>query len=863
MGAVRQGGEPPKSGALAQRVPPSPRDVVERPRLRKLLDEAVNTPLTLVAAPAGFGKTTLLLSWAAGLEDVEVAWLSGDAVDDGPAFWAQALEALGGEHAPGSESAFESVTRLFDEATRPVVLVVDDFHHLRSRAVLGPLAQLLTHLPAEAHVVLASRRDPKLPLHRLRLAGQLTELRARDLAFAADEATAFFSTAGLELRPELVDALLTRTEGWAAALRFAAISLRTNPQAESFVLSFARTEQAVADYLVAEVLGSQPARIREFLLYTSICDRVDGSLADDLTGGTDGARTLAKLERDNVFLELEPNGRWYRYHSLFSELLRAEIQHIEAARFSELHRRAALRLASEGDRLAALRHALTAGDSELADTLVSELWVEIDGRGDDRLASAILDRIDSSAVENKPHLCLLAAWERLRQDDPSEADAWLKLADAGRKALDPAGRTAFDFGRCVVELRRTRRKGDLAGLDRSLQRLARPQLRSRRAHDDEGRRALILGGRGILAAWNGDLDDAMTTLEAALDAARRTRLSALEVEAAATLALVCAFHGDLTRAARLARPLLAESEERRPEFVAALLALARCSLDWDDVHEARELAERARQIAEAVGDELGRPAARVLSLQAVACTPGGADIARLELAALDLEEGSERLPALVASTVDACRIRLAHAHGDAIDEVGSGAGPEHSVALARLAIADDDTTTACTMLEPVLDARRAPKVTRVEAAVLRSIAAERRESDDEAREWIERALEIAEADAIRRPFTDSGPEVGWILRRAIRHGTAHRWLAGSLLAVLDGREVPEGHAARELLEPLSARETVVLRYLPTLLSNQEIAGELFVSVNTVKTHLKSIYRKLGVSDRREAVRLARELRLVG
>jgi LuxR family maltose regulon positive regulatory protein len=845
-------------------VPPSPRDVVERPRLRKLLDEAVNTPLTLVAAPAGFGKTTLLLSWAAGLKDVDVAWLSGDAVDDGPAFWAQALEALGGEHAPGSESAFESVTRLFDEATRPVVLVVDDFHHLRSRAVLGPLAQLLTHLPAEAHVVLASRRDPKLPLHRLRLAGQLTELRARDLAFAPDEAIAFFSTAGLELRPELVDALLTRTEGWAAALRFAAISLRTNRQAESFVLAFARTEQAVADYLVAEVLGSQPARIREFLLYTSICDRVDGSLADDLTGGTDGARTLAKLERDNVFLELEPNGRWYRYHSLFSELLRAEIQHIEAARFSELHRRAALRLASEGDRLAALRHALTAGDSELADTLVSELWVEIDGRGDDRLASAILDRIDSSAVENKPHLCLLAAWERLRQDDPSEADAWLKLADAGRKALDPAGRTAFEFGRCVVELRRTRRKGDLAGLDRALQRLARPQLRSRRAHDDEGRRALILCGRGILAAWNGDLDDAMTTLEAALDAARRTRLSALEVEAAATLALVCAFHGDLTRAARLARPLLAESEERRPEFVAALLALARCSLDWDDVQEARELAERARQTAEAVGDELGRPAARVLSLQAVACTPGGADIARLELAALDLEEGSERVPALVASTVDACRIRLAHAHGDTIDEViGGVAGPEHSVALARLALADDDITTACTMLEPVLDARRAPKVTRVEAAVLRSIAAERRESEDEAREWIERALEIAETDAIRRPFTDSGPEVGWILRRAIRHGTAHRWLAGSLLAVLDGREVPEGHAARELLEPLSARETVVLRYLPTLLSNQEIAGELFVSVNTVKTHLKSIYRKLGVSDRREAVRLARELRLVG
>jgi LuxR family maltose regulon positive regulatory protein len=866
MKADRQAGASQHTGGkIARSVPPRPRDVVERPRLQSVLDQALETPLTLVAAPAGFGKTTLMLSWAATLRDVNVAWFNGDALDDGPAFWTQVLETVGGEHTPSSESAFESVARALEDAPEPFVLVVDDFHHVRSKAVLGPLAQLVTHPPSNTHLVLATRRDPELPLHRLRLAGQLTELRAKDLAFAPDEASAFFATAGLDLRPELVGALLTRTEGWAAALRFAAISLRAHRRAESFVLALARTEQAVADYLVAEVLGSQPPRIRDFLLRTSICDRVDGDLADDLTGRTDGARTLAKLERDNVFLELEPNGRWYRYHSLFSALLRAEVQRMQASRFKELHRRAARRLAAEGDRLAALRHALTAGDAELADMLVSELWVEIDGRGDDRLASAILDRIDSTAVGNQPHLCLLAAWERLRHADPSQADAWLKLADAGRKSLEAADRAAFDFGRSVVELRRTRRQGDLAGLERALRRLARAQLRSRRPHDEEGRRALILCGRGIASAWSGELDDALTTLEAAVDAARRTRLSALEAEASAMLALVCAFRGDLTRAGRLARPMLAESEEaqeRRPEFVAGLLALARCSLDWDDTQEARDLAERARQIAEGVGDDRGRAAARVLSLQAVACAPGGSDVALLELAALDLEAETEHIPALLTPTLDACRVRLTHSVGDlTVDE--RGAGPEYSVALARTALADDNVPAACSLLEPVLEGRGAPKVTRVEAAVLRSIAAERRESGDEARRWIELGLEIAESDAIRRPFTDAGPEVGWILRRAIRHGTAHRWLAGSLLAVLDGREVPEGHAARELLEPLSARETVVLRYLPTLLSNQEIAGELFVSVNTVKTHLKSIYRKLGVSDRREAVRLARELRLVG
>ncbi len=850
------------NGAPALRVPPLPRDVVGRPRLHRLLDESLSTPLTLIAAPAGFGKTTLLGSWAGSRTDITAAWISCDAVDDGPGFWTQLLELVGGEPpATRPDSPFDAVFSRLADLPRPLVVLVDDFHLVRSKHVLGPLARLLAHPPPNLHVVLASRRDPGLPLHRLRLAGRLTELRAKDLAFTSDEAATFFATAGLDLRPELVSTLLDRTEGWAAALRFAAIALRTEREAESFVPALARTEQAVGEYLVAEVLGAQPPRVRAFLLRTSICDRLDGALADDLTGRTDGARTLAALERDNVFLELEPDGRWYRYHTLFAGLLRAEAQRTRATELDELHRRAARRLARDGDRLAALRHALAAGDAEQAGALVSQLWIEIDGRADDRLASAILDRIDSRTVRAHPHLCLLAAWERLRHGDLAQTDAWLKLAGTGSRTLDPVDRAAFDFGRSVVALRRNRRSGDLDSLDRTLKHITRPQALPRQAHSDDGRRALILGNRGLAAAWRGELDEASTTLEAALDAARRARLSALEDEVSATLALVCAFRGDLTRAARLARPVVADAEGaqvQRQEFVPGLLALARCSLDWDDLHEARDLAERARQIAEATGDELGRPAARVLSLQAVACAPGGADVARLELAAVAVEEAG-RVPALVAPMLSACGVRLAGAAGASTAK----AGPEFKVAVARDALAHDDVPAALELLESVIGSSGVPKATVVEAAVLLSIAAERQESDDDARRWIELALDVAEPDAIRRPFTDSGREASEILRRAIREGTAHRWLAGSLLAVLDGREASQGHRTRELLDPLSARETVVLRYLPTLLSNQEIAGELFVSVNTVKTHLKSIYRKLGVSDRREAVRLARDLRLVG
>ena len=210
-----------------------------------------------------------------------------------------------------------------------------------------------------------ARRDPGLPLHRLRLAGRLTELRAKDLAFSLGRSGSVLRHGGARSATGACRYVYyDRTEGWAAALRFAAIALRTEREAESFVPALARTEQAVGEYLVAEVLGAQPPRVRAFLLRTSICDRLDGALADDLTGRTDGARTRAALERDNVFLELEPDGRWYRYHTLFAGLLRAEAQRTRATELDELHRRAARRLARDGDRLAALRHALAAGDAE-------------------------------------------------------------------------------------------------------------------------------------------------------------------------------------------------------------------------------------------------------------------------------------------------------------------------------------------------------------------------------------------------------------------------------------------------------------------------------------------------------------------
>jgi LuxR family maltose regulon positive regulatory protein len=320
------------------------------------------------------------------------------------------------------------------------------------------------------------------------------------------------------------------------------------------------------------------------------------------------------------------------------------------------------------------------------------------------------------------------------------------------------------------------------------------------------------------------------------------------------LALTCAFRGELKRASRLAGTTGTVAAP-------ALAALALCELEWDDASESRRRADSARDVAEGRGDAAGALIARVIAASAAAADADGAEDARLALAAL-AADGAERLP-LLAPWLLALRCRLGDARFASAALAAADPTPQRRVAAARLALIRRDAGGArAELAEFLAGPDDAPLAVLVEAMVLRSLAAALTGSDEDACAWIECALELAEPEAIRRPFLDGGPTVADVLRHTIRRGSAHRWLAGSLLAVLDGRESPEGHSARELLDPLSDRETIVLRYLPTMMSNQEIAGELFVSVNTIKTHLKSIYRKLGASDRREAVRLARELRLI-
>jgi LuxR family maltose regulon positive regulatory protein len=724
-------------------------------------------------------------------------------------------------------------------------------------------------------VVVAARQDPDLELHRFRLDGDLTEIRARDLAFTEEEAAALFATAGVELEAEHVSALVERTEGWAAALRFAALSVRERDDVASFVTAFEQSEHAVSDYLVREVLVSLPPHERDFLLRTSICDRICGPLADALTGRSDGARTLAALERENLFLEPLPAGAWYRYHRLFAELLRAEARYELGDALASVHGEAARWLAANAHPLDALRHAVAAGDVELANGLVGDLWVEIAGRGEVELAGELLDRVAPEEIRARPNLALLAAFDRLGSGELAEARSWLTLAGESARELPAASRRRAELGFAVVGLALARAEGELDGLAAAIARLAEPEALVLGRRDNECRRVLALCAQGALELWRSDLDGAMPLLERALEAARRLQLSDCELDATSLLAFGHAVRGELKRASRLGTAGMAFTGRSRQwgrsaHLVPAATALALCAFEWDDLDSGERHLEEARRAGVASGDRLGLLVPPAVS----AWSAGRRGAEATEEARLDVARAAGRdalaPPPLLDVPFRILRSRLELADGDvdaaatALERGRSEGGPELAVAEARLELARGHVERAANLLDPVVQGS-APVSwlrVRIEALVLRALAGARLNRADEARVLLEEALDLAEADGLRGPFLDAGPGVADLLRQAIRHGTAHRWLAAELLAALGADAGETGSLPRELLDPLSEKEQIVLRYLPTLMSNQEIAGELFVSVNTVKTHLKSIYRKLGASHRRDAVRRARELRLL-
>jgi LuxR family maltose regulon positive regulatory protein len=860
------------------RPPALPVGHLARPRLDAALEAGAQTRLTLVSAHAGSGKTVLLAGWEQRTE-LPVAWLTVDR-DDGASsrFWAAleaALERAGVAPVGRGRAGGEPHLRIVAAAAavdRPVTVVIDDLHELDADLLGGGFDALLRQAPPQLRLVVATRADPPFPLHRLRLAGELTELRATDLAFTPDEARAVLGAAADRLSERALSTLHERTEGWAAGLRLAALSLERAPDGEELVAAFAGDDRSVADYLVSEVLARQPEERRAFLLATSVASRLPAELATLLSGRADAYELLEQLEAENLFVVREGTSRSvFRYHRLFREFLRAELARSRPDEVPALNELAAAWCHTHDDPLPALEHAVAASSWPLADEIVAECWEELLGAVDPESLRPALQRVPADACRSHGALGLLVGLTLLNAGEPEEGRALAGRALHLLGGAARAGSALAAYGGATL----ARRRGDVGEAERCAEAvLAEPAAPGaaglRGAHV---RRAVGGVQLGAALVVHGELDVAERALELAHERALDEGLDAIAADAVAQLALVEASRGRLRRSATFARDALALARRRSAETVAADLALAWAHLQWDETDEAAEHAALAATAARRAGDAGGAVAAALLGAL-VDGTRGaaGADRALRRLRTALGEGGAGAVPHFLAPVLLTADARLLSIRGDldaalraleGLDAHDAASRVAWALCRARLELAAGRPGIALeTLARARADAESAAPAQAIELCLLGAVAhAEERERMAAAAR-LDLALELAAVEHYRRVFVEGGPAVQALLVESIRRGTPHRAFVGELLSSFERRAPGVEITKPELLEPLSARERAVLRYLPTLMSNTEIAGELFLSVNTVKTHLRSIYRKLGATRRRDAVERARRLELL-
>ena len=865
---------------------------VFRPRLIDLLDAGSQRPLTLVSAPAGAGKTTLLASWSSsGQPPGPLAWLSLDAADNEAAkFWAYALAALCRSGAVPNGGALRTLTPESDsyegflsqlasglsELSSPVVLVLDDFHDITDATVLAGLEFLLRHAPAALRLVVATRADPPLPLQRLLVSGQLSQVRAADLAFTVPEVGELLTTCGDPPRLSEDDLVLlqARTEGWAAGLRLAALSLEGQEDAHRFVTDFAGDDKSIADYLTGEVLDRQPEEVRSFLLQTCIVDELDGNLADVLTGGPGGESMLARLERTNGFVTaVGPRRGSYRYHQLFAELLRYELRCQQPEQVATLHKRAAAWYAGRGLAVPAIQQALMAKDWPYAAELLARHGPSLILRGDAATLHALAGRLPSELVQADPELGLLDAADRIVLDDPEAAAAHLRAASQRAELLSEARRGRFARLLAIVTTLQALQAGDL---DRAVAAGEEALALHRQAGTDGGdddARAIMLSTVGGAALWAGHLDTAELHLLEGQAVATQAGLAPQQLACQSQLALVHAMRAEVDEAARWATNAveLAAEQDRSSSIhaAAAHLALAWVFYYRDDLSQASRHADEAAA-ASGVGWQLMTLGVAILRarLQRARGDLGGA----LELAAAARRDLAGWNPPaclwrwLLLTEADlrgsAGQPQSASAIRRSLGDSGPLPGGE-AVVLGRLHLAEGDPAGAAAAVASCLDGTAPTGFMLVPAEVwlLDALAGDALGDHDRAAASLERALGLAEHGGLRRSFLDAGaPARSLLARYRQRVPTSWSYLDELLLASAEAAQVAV--PAPRLIERLTEREHTVLRYLPSLMTYEEIAADLYVSLNTVKTHAYGIFRKLGVTGRRQAVRSARELHLL-
>jgi LuxR family maltose regulon positive regulatory protein len=862
--------------------PGVPAWAVQRPRITGRIAEGTRwCPLTVVTGPAGAGKTMAVAMWAAG-EAGRVAWVCLDEFDNRPgAFWSYVVAALrrSGVTVPktlqaipqdpaGVDGFLLGLTALLAAQDQPLTLVLDDLHLLSEPGTLKGLDFMLRNAGSGLRVVVTSRMDPLLPLHRYRVAGQLTEIRADDLAFSAAEASLLLAQHGSTLPADSLESLTQRTEGWAAGLRLAAMSLGAHPDPGQFIKELLTEDSPLICYLVDEVLNVQPPEVREVLLSTSILEHVNAEAAADLTGDEHAAGILASLARTNAFVQPLAPG-WYRYHNLFAEMLRLKLRLEHPERVAVLHQRAARWHQRDGRLADAVRHAARAADWPLAaDLVVDELALgELAERGAGHPLAAEFAAMPTDRTWAEPAPYLVAAALALAAGRREAATAALDAADRLLDRLPVDREAAGRLATTVLRLTASLREGDLAraaaAATSARRMLARVPEGKLARHPELGR--IVLTGRATVALWSGRLEEAARLLETGLGAGD-TQGHEREVPGqAGHLSLVEALRGRLSRAVTLAgRATLGTGEDQCPD-APALVALALVHLQRNELREARGFLKRA-------DTALGICPDKLLSAAAYLIAAGGALAEGRAATAVDIvarARSGGSLPSWLDQQLSIVESRAWTAAGDFCAALAAaeraGSSPAAVVALAQARAAEGNRDDIPCLLAPLLAAdSQLPNPARLQALLLDARLSYAADDAAHGRRSLESALRIAEREQLGLPLAMERGWLGPVLRRDPELADAHRSL---LTLALGHQQLPAQVTAGDqapvlVVEPLTERELEVLVHVSDMLNTAEVADEMYISVNTVKTHLRNIYRKLATSHRNEAVRRARQLELI-
>lgn len=869
---------------------------VPRLPLWQQLSAGAQQRVTLLSAPAGFGKTTTLSEWLHS-QALPAAWLTLDDGDDDPVrFWryliaaCQLVQPEVGQtarsllQAPPLLSIDAVVTSLLNDlaaVARPLYLIVDDYHCITADAIHTSFAYWIDQLPATVRLILVTRADPPLPLARWRARGQLTELRAEQLRFSVDEAATFLNQVmRLHLAASEVAALEARTEGWIAALQLAALSLQNRADATAFIRNFTGSQRHVTDYLLDEVLNRLPIDTQRFLLQTSILDRLTGSLCDAVTGRSDGAVRLAQLERANLFvIALDEQRQWYRYHRLFAELLQAQLAAQSPELLPALQRRASQWHEQAGDIEAAVQHAFAIPDMPRAAQLFEQYGALLLNGNRVNTLLAWVQKIPVELLEASPYLCMGCGWVYALTQQLDRAEHFVAVGAATLASFEPryiAGdghvvtREEIRADLAAVRAYCARARGDTAGAhDYSQQALAQLPL------TDQAARGAVALNLGLLHLENGEWGEAQRRLAEAAAIALETdgntlvavtalnlrgnllrELGALR-EAAACYTRIVGLEAKANSSAYLGYAGLAEIHYLRVDVSEALhqietalvlaqsadespaqatmhsgyLLQARLSILRGDLLHAEDWLDRADRYAS--GHPIGSPEIdRMLTRGELSLARGDPATAQILLDRGDSEDHHQ----LAGRTV-LTRAWLAQGKIDLA-----------AAELKRLAATTDQRCF----------------LTRLAALTLQAIVQLRLKNTAQARQYLAHALELAEPEGYVLPFVQAGPELVPLLRHLIAHDQQAAY-AQKILSTMHAhlRQVEAGPIhepiSGTLVEPLTDRERQILRLLAAGLSSTEIAAELVIAVSTTRSYLKTLYRKLDVHSRAEALARARAL----